>query len=144
MTHPDFSAKALTQLLSSAGGAFLVVICLVAFQFIFKLEFDCPCDPEENLWFCLVYIFAPILIFALIIIGADRIFCKVCSFRYYLICIKRLVRALTVGVLWFVTALLDGDLIVCLMTTSKNITVRTEQPACKEKRPHYKISCKKS
>ncbi|XP_049340862.1 calcium homeostasis modulator protein 2-like [Astyanax mexicanus] len=132
MKHPKFTTQVLTQLLSSAGGAFVVIIFLVAFQYIFKLEFDCPCDPEENLWFCLVYIFAPILIFALIIIGADRILWKVCTSGYYFICLKRLVRALTVGVLWFVTALLDGDLIVCFMTTSENITVRTEQPVCKK------------
>ncbi|KAI4898117.1 hypothetical protein NFI96_015376 [Prochilodus magdalenae] len=135
MTHPEFSAKALTEVLSSAGGAFAVVFFFVIFQYIFKQEFFCPCDPDENIYFCMAYIFLPFIIFALIIIVVDKIFLEICAFPKCTsswVMVKRILRALCVGTLWIITALLDGDLLVCYATTSRNITMRSEQPLCKK------------
>ncbi|XP_036417675.1 uncharacterized protein LOC118801414 [Colossoma macropomum] len=136
MTHPDFSAKALTELLSSDGGAFAVVCFFVIFQYIFKQDFFCPCDPDENIWFCIAYILLPFTIFTLIIIVVDKIFLEICTAQnctYSWVIVKRILRALTVGTLWIVTALMDGDWWVCYVTTSRNITARDEQPLCKDK-----------
>ncbi|KAI4898115.1 hypothetical protein NFI96_015374 [Prochilodus magdalenae] len=138
MTHPDFTSEGLSKVLLSAGGAFAIIFFFVTFQYIFKLEFICPCEPNENWKVCIVYIGAPFFIFFIIILVVDKIFLEACATRPFCSFCKscalwkRIGRAFAVSMLWIATVLLDGDCLVCFETTSWNITVRSEQPACKK------------
>lgn len=157
MVHPDHPniESGLLKNLSTPGSAFAITFLFLVFQYTFKLDFQCPCDPSNNTVFCVLYIVFPvIIIFCILILTAKTStvvclgtweynckhkFCKCrgscCDPRSPTCCFifKHMMRNFFLSCLWIITVLIDGDVFVCLRLTEVNITSWHDQIACKEK-----------
>lgn len=161
MVHPDHPniESGLMKNLSSSGSAFAITFLFLVFQYTFKLDFQCPCDPASNTIFCVLYIVFPVFIIfciltltaktpTIVCLGAwnykcKHIFCKgrcccwdpcfpTCSPTCSYI-FKHIMRNIVLSCLWIITVLIDGDVFVCWNLTEVNITSWQNQIPCKEK-----------
>lgn len=102
---------------------------------LLKYHFLCPCDPDHNkhIGFCILYIFFPAMLcfFFTMVIACLRVKASAskdgCACSN---CCTAFLRALSMGLLWVIIVLFDGDWWVCLMTHSDSET--EEQVACKQ------------
>lgn len=102
---------------------------------LLKYHFLCPCDPDYNkhICFCILYILLPaVLCFSFtMVIACLRVKASAskdgCSCSK---CCTAFLRALSMGLLWVIIVLFDGDWWVCLMTHSDSEA--DEQIACKQ------------
>ncbi|KAG7463547.1 hypothetical protein MATL_G00177850 [Megalops atlanticus] len=112
--------------LVTAGGAVAILAFFIAFQYIFRLDFVCPCDPVRNVPFCTLYLLLPFCIMSLVLVLIDPRCTRICRFH---LCRRNcwpsmgrcFLMAMCAGSLWVITALIDGDWFVCLMTTNNSV-----------------------
>ncbi|KAL2081075.1 hypothetical protein ACEWY4_022928 [Coilia grayii] len=123
----------------SAARVLAFIALLLFYEILFRLVFLCPCDPNyaRHVCFCVLYIVLPACIFFNICILLDKLqACGGCTRtrehlpRSSVRCCAAFPRALSMGLLWLITALMNGDWYLCLMTQSNDTAV--EQLACKE------------
>lgn len=133
---PYFTTDNLKELFVPAGRAFAAFLFWIIFQYVFTLDFQCPCDPGENTHVCVVYKISPaISLFIVMMIADKRIFCIFCINGRGIQCksiilLMSIIKASSVACLWIIAVLIDGDWYVCLATT--NYTLHPyEQSFCK-------------
>lgn len=133
---PYFNTDYLMELFVPAGSAFVAFLFWIIFQFVFKLDFECPCDPGENTHVCAVYMTFPAISLCIVVMIADKsirsIFCRnatgiQCKKNIFLM---SLIKAFSVVCLWIITVLIDGDWYVFLATTNYTLPPY-EQSFCK-------------
>lgn len=132
-----FTTDYLKELFVPAGSAFVAFLFWIIFQYVFRLDFQCPCDPKENAHVCVVYmIFPAISLFIVVMIAGKRIrsifrsngtglHCK------SIILLMPIIKAFCVACLWIIVVLLDGDWYACLTTTNYSLPPY-EQSFCKK------------
>ncbi|XP_043106915.1 uncharacterized protein LOC122353114 [Puntigrus tetrazona] len=127
----------LKGLFEPVGGAFVAFLFWIIFQCVFKLDFKCPCDPDENTRVCMIYMALPaISLFIVLMITEKRIrtiFCsketRTASFSVFIFLMSA-IKGLSVACLWMITVLMDEDWYVCLTTTNYDLPP-CEQTFCK-------------
>ncbi|KAK7126113.1 hypothetical protein R3I93_021482 [Phoxinus phoxinus] len=126
----------LKELFVPAGSAFVAFLLWIIFQYVFKLDFQCPCDPGKNTRVCVVYMICPAISLFIVVMIADkhirRIFCSngtgiKCK---RMILLMAIIKALSVACLWTIAVLTDGDWYACLKTTNYSLPPY-EQSFCK-------------
>ncbi|XP_056094966.1 calcium homeostasis modulator protein 6-like [Rhinichthys klamathensis goyatoka] len=133
---PYLATDDLKELFVPAGSAFITFLFWIIFQYVFKLDFQCPCDPKENTHICVVYmIFPAISLFIVVIIANKRIRSTACSNGTGIQCksiiiLMPIIKAISVACLWIIAVLIDGDWYVCLTTTNYSLPPY-EQSFCK-------------
>lgn len=133
---PYFNTDYLMELFVPASSAFVAFLFWIIFQFVFKLDFECPCDPRENTHVCVVYMTFPAISLCIVVMIADKsirsIFCRNGTGIQWksIILVMSLIKAFSVVCLWIITLLIDGDWYVCLATTNYTLPPY-EQSFCK-------------
>lgn len=135
---PHLTADYLKKLFEPAGSVFVAFLFLIIFQFVFKVDFECPCDPEENSQVCAIYMSLPAISLCIIVIITEKssmsIFCSNGTGTTYkcIVFIMSVIKGLSVASLWIITLLIDGDWYACLKTTNYDLP------------PYEQIFCKKN
>ncbi|XDV53853.1 hypothetical protein PO909_022263 [Leuciscus waleckii] len=120
-----------------AGSAFVAFLFWIIFQYVLKLDFQCPCDPGVNTRVCVVYMIFPAISLFIVVVIADKrtrsIFCingtgMRCKSIILLI---STIKAFSVACLWIIAVLIDGDWYACLETTNYSLPPY-EQSFCKK------------
>ena len=133
----NISADLLKKLLSAGSGPVLVLLIILT-QYVFKLDFTCPCSSsKESKVITGMYLLLPCCTIFFVAILTDRQFKKAvgycCSARSCCCPWRQFFKGLTVASMWVITALLDGDWFICMMTRDGNYTdisckdIRTEE-----------------
>lgn len=126
----------LKNLFEPAGSAFVGFLFWIIFQYVFKMDFKCPCDPERNTHVCVVYVTLPTISLFILVMITDKhirsIFCSNGRGTAYkcIIILMSLIKGLSVASLWIITVLMDGDWYACLTTTNYDLPPY-EQTFCK-------------
>ncbi len=134
---PHLTTDCLKKLFEPAGSVFVAFLFLIIFQFVFKVDFVCACDPKENLQVCAIYMSLPAISLCIIVIITEkssmRIFCSNGTGTTYkcIVFIMSVIKGLSVASLWIITLLIDGDWYACLKTTNYDLP------------PYEQIFCKK-
>lgn len=136
---PQLTFKALKKVFEPAGSAFAAFLCWIIFQYVFKMDFKCPCDINENTRVCAVYMSLPTISLFIVMMIIDKhirnIFCSNGTVKPWkkwkcIVFFMSIINALSVACLWIITVLMDGDWYVCLKTTKDNLKT-SEQTFCK-------------
>ncbi len=134
---PHLTTDCLKKLFEPAGSVFVAFLFLIIFQFVFKVDFECPCDPKENLQVCTIYMSLPAISLCIKVIITEEstrsIFCSNGTGTTYkcIVFIMSVIKGLSVASLWIITLLIDGDWYACLKTTNYDLP------------PYEQIFCKK-
>ena len=120
------SADLLKKLLS-AGSAPVLVILIVLSQYVFQLDFTCPCSPSAgSKVITAMYLVLPWFTLFIIAFLTDRQLkkafgccCSECSSNRPW---KHIFKVLTISSMWIITAMLDGDWFICVKTMNGNNT----------------------
>ncbi|XP_038578629.1 uncharacterized protein LOC119905550 isoform X2 [Micropterus salmoides] len=134
----------LTKLTSGNLRTYTAVILMFTYNILLDMDFACTCKPQ--VFDCTSYLVLPVLIIFIYILWTDRSFQRV--FRYMCsgafgcrsrphICsflgsfLRKLLKALLVGLLWVAFVYIDGDWYVCCKNDGSE---QQAQLACKDKR----------
>lgn len=133
---PQLTTDYLKKLFEPTGSAFVAFLFWIIFQYVFKMDFKCPCDPKENVHVCAVYMTCPAISLFILLMITDKhirsIFCSNGTRKTYkyIVFLMSFIKAFSVANLWIITVLIDGDWYVCLTTTNYDLPPY-EQIFCK-------------
>lgn len=128
--HPALNSEFLMKLFATGYSAFAIVAFFIIVQYIFKLDFTCPCQPYYKKIACLVYMAWPCLILCFLLMMMDPQFMKICRGECSFVhCCMFFLRSFSAGLLWVITALINGDWFVCLRSINPK-----EQLSCKDQK----------
>ena len=132
--HLHLNSELFMRLVATAGSAFGIIGFFIIFQYIFELDFSCPCKEGTNLQDCIIYMVLPALTLMLFSLLIDTGRTRTCSWYIFSTCSKGfwliMCRSVSVAMLWMITAFIDGDWYVCLKLNSGTFE---EQLHCKNK-----------
>lgn len=134
---PFLTTEYLEKLSAPAGSAFVAFLFWIVFQYVFNLDFKCPCDSEKNTEVCVIYMTLPTISLFIVVMITDKYIRSICcSIGRKLQCkiviiIMSLIRGVSVASLWMFTVLMNGDWYACLKTNDfdslcKTIKTRAE------------------
>lgn len=138
MRHQLLPVPCFKKSWSPAAAAFATILLFLSLEILFRLLFLCPCDPEypRHVCFCTLYLLLPACILFFTCLLMDRKRMEACGWtredfpRPSFKCCSVFLKALSIGLVWLVIVLLNGDWYVCLMMYSNGTA--EEQLGCKD------------
>ncbi|XP_046898828.1 golgin subfamily A member 6-like protein 6 [Hypomesus transpacificus] len=138
--HMKMPTELLLRLVKTAGSAFGILGFFLIFQYVFELDFTCPCQQYYDELYCSIYMVVPAvtMFFFVWLIDPERM--RICGWCTKNKCLMRrdrktlvlLGKSVSAASLWIISALIEGDWYVCLKLQFGNGT--SEDPlACKDK-----------
>lgn len=138
MGHQLLPVPSLKKSGSPAAAALAIIVLFLFLEILFKFVFLCPCDPNygRHVCFCALYMLLPACIFFYICLLMDKKRMETCGWtredcpRPSFTCCTVFLRALSIGLVWLIIVLMNGEWFVCLMTYTNGTS--EEQLACKD------------